>query len=456
MKKISILIVLAAMCFSFSRWVKNDEPVPIPPSKQRVGNADSGYHYIISGDYIKSGVPLSLYFLVKGKEKTDVLNRGGANGKLPYDLNVVKAYNGEEIVVPNCLQCHAQVFHGELIIGLGNTLADFTEDRGGSKSEIALAKAYLKLSPKKNEAAKDFIAVGEALRGNLVTAVPGANPADRLAALLVSHRDAETLAWKDKVEMNIPDEVIASDVPAWWLLKKKNAMFYNGFGRGDFGKFLMGSALLTIRDTVHAKDIDSHMPDVLAYLYSLAAPKYPLPVNESLASEGKIIFEKNCSGCHGTYGPNGNYPNLLIPQSIIGTDSLLNKSNYQYTDMINWYNQSWFAKGDHPARLEPFNGYIAPPLDGVWITAPYFHNGAVPTVEAVLNSELRPTYWTRNFSKTEYDYEKLGLKFTAVKTAGDKTIYNTTLPGYGNYGHTFGDHLTEKERKAVIEYLKTL
>jgi hypothetical protein len=39
---------------------------------------------------------------------------------------------------------------------------------------------------------------------------------------------------------------------------------------------------------------------------------------------------------------------------------------------------------------------------------------------------------------------------------GDKLIYNTTLPGYGNYGHYFGDKLTGEARKAVIEYLKTL
>ena len=70
--------------------------------------------------------------------------------------------------------------------------------------------------------------------------------------------------------------------------------------------------------------------------------------------------------------------------------------------MIDWYNRSWFSKGDHPAKLVPFNGYIAPPLDGVWITAPYFHNGSVPTIEAVLNSKFRPTYWTRDFVQRNF------------------------------------------------------
>jgi beta-mannanase len=80
----------------------------------------------------------------------------------------------------------------------------------------------------------------------------------------------------------------------------------------------------------------------------------------------------------------------------------------------------------------------------------------VPTIEAVLNSKLRPTYWTRDFDSIKYDYEKLGWQFQTLSAPGDKYIYNTTLPGYGNYGHDFGDHLTDAERKAVIEYLKTL
>ncbi len=45
-----------------------------------------------------------------------------------------------------------------------------------------------------------------------------------------------------------------------------------------------------------------------------------------------------------------------------------------------------------------------------------------------------------------------------MDTAGVATtgVYNTTLPGYGNYGHRFGDVMSAAERKAVIEYLKTL
>jgi hypothetical protein len=202
------------------------------------------------------------------------------------------------------------------------------------------------------------------------------------------------------------------------------------------------------------------MPDVLAFIYSIQAPKYPKPIDEPLAKKGKVIFENLCSDCHGTYGKDEQYPNLLIPESNVGTDSMLNNSNFQYSNMIDWYNKSWFSKGDHPAMLTPFNGYIAPPLDGVWITAPYFHNGSVPTIEAVLNSKLRPKYWSKENAGNiqsdsgNYNYDNLGWKYKANDGPGNKFIYNTTLPGYGNYGHNFGDKLTDGERKSVIEYLK--
>jgi mono/diheme cytochrome c family protein len=202
--------------------------------------------------------------------------------------------------------------------------------------------------------------------------------------------------------------------------------------------------------------VDSHFNDVLAYINSIMPPKYPKPINEKLAMEGKNIFEATCSTCHGKYGPGGTYPNLLIPADIIKTDSLLYTANYSNPQFIEWFNKSWFTTGDHPAKLVPYRGYIAPPLDGIWVTAPYMHNGSVPNLEAMLNSKIRPTYWKRSFANPSYNYDIPGWNFEAKDLRGDSETYNTTLKGYGNYGHYFGDKLSDRERKAVIEYLKTL
>jgi hypothetical protein len=459
MKKVLVILLCCIAAAGFSPFFQPgpEDPVPILPSPQRRGIADSGYQYIITGDYVNSGLPISLYRLGMGKDKRNLLKREGWNAEVRYDFNVVRASNGETIVVPNCLQCHAQVFEDSLIVGLGNANADFTVGRNfDSKLAASLLEGYLKINPGKAEAAKEFMRVGKAIGDKIYTEVKGVNPADRLTAVLIAQRDKHTLQWRDSASAELPDLVIPSDVPAWWLLKKKNGMFYNGFGRGDFGRFLMGAILLTVNDTVHANRVDSRMNDVLAYMNSLTAPKYPRPVDQSLAAQGQVIFETNCARCHGFYGKYPSYPNYLIPQQVIGTDSMLNHSNYQQSDMIAWFNSSWFAQGDHPAKLVPFNGYVAPPLDGVWITAPYLHNGSVPTIEALLDSRKRPVYWSRNFNKTEYDYEKLGWVYTEEQKPRGRSVYNTTLPGYGNYGHTFGDRLTDTERKAVLEYLKTL
>ena len=134
------------------------------------------------------------------------------------------------------------------------------------------------------------------------------------------------------------------------------------------------------------------------------------------------------------------------------------------------FNQSWLGrekgKDGKPIQAKQSLGYQAPPLDGIWATAPYFHNSSVPTVYHVLNSKARPKVFTRSYGTEveDYDAAHLGLKFTPLTHGADakmpaierRKIYDTSLPGQANTGHTFGDALTEPERMAVIEYLKTL
>jgi len=84
------------------------------------------------------------------------------------------------------------------------------------------------------------------------------------------------------------------------------------------------------------------------------------------------------------------------------------------------------------------------------------HNGSVPTLSGVLNSNSRPKYWSRTFDDADINSIDVGWNYMIQNSKFNKNTYDTTLKGYGNSGHTFGDSLTENERKAVIEYLKTL
>ena len=461
MKKWITLFLIVVTCMAFVTITNNfnngENPEFINPSKQRTGNAAIGYTYLTTGDYLKSGIPYRLFFMGAGKDTNNYLNRTGNNKNLAHDFTAVKAPNGELIVAPNCLQCHAQIFDGKLIVGLGNSLADYTVNR---EATALLAEKFLKNLAGENakiyDAAKNFITALKVVAPQLITTTKGVNLADALAAILVSHRNPQTLEWSDKSSFTLPTEMIPTDVPAWWLLKKKNAMFYNGFGRGDFGRFLMGSNLLTVSDTAEAREVDSHFNDVLAFINSIQPPKFPKAINAPMAAEGKTIFMATCKKCHGTYGEDGSYPNLLIPESIIKTDSALYTANYSNPQMVNWFNNSWFSSGDHPAKLVPYRGYIAPPLDGIWITAPYLHNGSVPNLEEVLNSKKRPKYWQRNFTNPSYNYDIPGYNYETKDAPGNNEVYNTTQKGYSNEGHYFGDKLSDAERRSVIEYLKTL
>ncbi len=458
MKLIYTILFLSFCCVFAGFFIskqKPGDPVYIELSKQRSGDVAAGYKYVTEGDYLKSGIPFNLFKMGFGKSGND-LGREGINKNIPYSFNAVVAPNGQEIVSPNCLQCHSQEFNGKIIIGMGNSLSDYTENKS---STAIMLERFLKAGPGKETdyaAAKNFIKAIESVSPYLITEVKGVNVADRLAALLVAHRDPMTFQWSDSALLPIPAQVIPTDVPAWWLLKKKHAMFYNGFGRGDFGRFLMASNLLTVSDTSESAEVDKHFGDVLAYIYSLKPPVYPQPIIARLADKGQLIFEASCSGCHGTYGNDESYPNLLIPEEIIQTDSLLYSSNYSSPQFVKWFNKSWFTTGDHPAELVPFKGYIAPPLDGIWATAPYLHNGSVPDLETLLNSKLRPKFWSRDFTNPKYNFDSPGWKYAVETSPVNKETYNTTLAGYSNAGHTFGDKLTNEERIALIEYLKTL
>ena len=434
----------------------------IAPSNQRsTGDPDEGYAYLVEGGYVGRGIPLEIFQAAGvGSELGNVLDRSGDGATLPPEFNAVTAPNGVRMAAPNCLSCHAQTINGDYIVGLGNSVTDFTND---SSTLIPLLDQFIRSrygegSPEW-EAYVPFRRATLAIGPNIRTRVQGLNPADRLTFVLSAHRDPVTLAWSDTPLYPLPEPagyVVPTDVPAWWLLKKKNAMFYTGLGRGDFARISMASSLLTLQDTTEARQIDERFADVVAYIRSIEPPPYPEVIDNTLAERGRTVFEANCSVCHGTYGADPTYPNLLIDLETIGTDAELAQSYILNKRFLDLYNESWFASPPHAARLETEPGYVAPPLDGIWATAPYFHNGSVPTLADVLDSRNRPTYWKRTFDTSAYDYEKVGWVYTRETAGGPRTIYDTTLPAHGNQGHVFGDVLDTDDRRAVIEYLKTL
>ncbi|MBO6638756.1 MAG: hypothetical protein JJ920_07610 [Roseitalea sp.] len=112
------------------------------------------------------------------------------------------------------------------------------------------------------------------------------------------------------------------------------------------------------------------------------------------------------------------------------------------------------------ASDHPFLAYKARPLDGIWATAPYLHNGSVPTLyDLLLPAADRPQAFV--VGSGAFDADKIGIDQTA--RGGSHTVFRThddagqPIPGNSNHGHEYGVYaLHEADRMALIEYVKGL
>jgi len=102
--------------------------------------------------------------------------------------------------------------------------------------------------------------------------------------------------------------------------------------------------------------------------------------------------------------------------------------------------------------------YKARPLNGVWATAPYLHNGSVPNLyELLLPAAQRSVEFA--LGAWQFDAQRVGL---ASVPCEEGFTYDTTLPGNSNAGHEYGTgkdgkaELSPAQRRALLEFLKTL
>lgn len=147
-----------------------------------------------------------------------------------------------------------------------------------------------------------------------------------------------------------------------------------------------------------------------------------------------------------------------VDRATVGTDP--ERSLKHGANEIALINRTWFGAAT-PHRAT--GAYVAPSLRGVWASAPYLHNGSVPTLGAVLESSTRPRFFRiLGTSEDQYDEVNVGLKVEVLSAAPSNptraeraAVYDTTRVGLGNGGHTYGDSLTAAQRSDLIDFLKT-
>ncbi|MBR1188574.1 hypothetical protein JQ558_06870 [Bradyrhizobium sp. AUGA SZCCT0160] len=159
---------------------------------------------------------------------------------------------------------------------------------------------------------------------------------------------------------------------------------------------------------------------------------------------------------------------LKKPENYAGSSAPVHYPRIWNTPWFDWvqYNGSIMqpmVRNAVPNEIQGKLEYKVRPLNGVWATPPYLHNGSVPNVYALLSPvDERPKKFY--LGNREYDPVNLGYKYDKLTNGFE---FDTSIRGNWNTGHEFADKppktkgvigkkLAPDERKAIIEYLKTL
>src|ERR1043166_351741 len=188
-------------------------------------------------------------------------------------------------------------------------------------------------------------------------------------------------------------------------------------------------------------------------------PPYPLPIDAARAAAGQRVYESaGCAACHARSGKRFR---TVIPVDEPGLGTDRHRIDMWTPEAKNAYAK--YADGTTwPFRhFEKTNGYVALPLDGLWLRAPYLHNGSVPTLYQLLTPGERVQKFYRGYDVIDREhvgfvYQPPADRTKAAEFLARTSEYDTTLPGNGNGGHTYGAELSADDKAALIEYLKTL
>lgn len=360
----------------------------------------------------------------------------------PVALQYVDDGRGGWVI--SCLACHAGKVAGHIIPGLPNSLfALETLTEEVRETKLRLDKPLVRM---------DLASLGMPLGGS-----NGTTNAVMFGVVLMAYRDADLNVYRDRPRPDMTHH--DHDAPPLWNVKRKRRLYIDGFAAKGH-RPLMQFLLEPRNGPERFLEWEEEFRDVEAWIESLEPPKYPWPIDTGLAALGETVFNRACAECHGTYGPGGRYPERLVRIDEVATDPV--RLDALSPAAREHYGASWFADyGGKPVVADP-GGYVAPPLDGVWASAPYLHNGAIPTLWHLLHPAERPIVWLR--TEDGYDTERVGLEVAEheripqgeLSLKARRRYFDTRRRGKSAAGHEFPDVLNPDEKRAVLEYLKTL
>jgi hypothetical protein len=262
----------------------------------------------------------------------------------------------------------------------------------------------------------------------------------------------------DNIQPN--ERIGTADFPAIFRQRPRQGMHLHWDGDNTSLAERNLSAALGAGVTPKTVDIDA-INRVANWILDLQPPPSPYRPDPAAVGRGRMIFLSQCRGCHGAqesqdYDFTGETIGQVEPNSKLGVDPYRLDS---YTQALRDYQVANFFKGT-PYQFKYFvktDGYANLPLDGLWLRAPYLHNGSVPTLADLLNApEQRPAAFVRG--SDVLDPERGGFVapqcVPPVAPAG-RFCFDTKQPGNGNGGHVYGVTLTADQKADLLAYLLT-
>jgi len=249
-------------------------------------------------------------------------------------------------------------------------------------------------------------------------------------------------------DMPVDNTIGNADFPSVWNLQIRQGHLLNWSGDTPAVRSVLIDSALGLGAPA-GEPFLKRMGEMEAYLNTLSYPKYPFPIDTALAEKGKAIYAAQCATCHDPGSPK---VGTVIPIAEIGTDrERLDTWSQQAADRAN---EAVKNLGITRPNMVKNNGYLSPPLDGLWLRAPYLHHGAVPNLRDLLEvPEKRTPVFYRAYDV--YDPGAVGFRSDGSEAAQAGTLFDTRQRGNGNGGHLYGTGLPAAEKQALIEYLKT-